>query len=96
VHIVSGYLAPSGAREVCHHFADDEDFSILHCLELHELEVNPWRLADPHLNLISSLTSAKIEKIIFTHSPAFKLSVGHPYPGETRRHFGQFGRGIEV
>jgi hypothetical protein len=32
-----------------------------------------------HLNLISSITSTKIEKIILAESPAFKLSVGDTY-----------------
>jgi hypothetical protein len=59
---------------------DDRNFAILsHCLELRELEIVASRLTDAHLNLVSSITSSRIEKITLDRSPAFMLPAGHTY-----------------
>ena len=53
--------------------------SLSQCRELCELEVFALSLNDVELDLVSSITSATIEKIILTHSTAFRLPAGHAY-----------------
>ena len=53
--------------------------ALSHCRELCELEVFALSLNDLELNLVSSITSTNIEKIILTHSTAFRLPTGHAY-----------------
>lgn len=52
---------------------------LAHCQELCELEVFALSLDDAELNLLSSITSMSVEKIILTHSTAFRLPAGHAY-----------------
>ena len=50
-----------------------------HCQELCELEIVTPNQDDVELNLLSSITSAKIEKIVISRSTAFQLPVVHAY-----------------
>lgn len=58
---------------------DTHSLMLSHCQKLRELEVYMPRANDAELNLISSITSTKIEKIILTCSPAFGLSASDTY-----------------
>lgn len=76
------YLLPRSLQNISDHisFLDGGRYLALsHCQELREFEAFALYLNDAELDLISSITSTKIEKIIFTHAPAFELSVGHTY-----------------
>ena len=60
--------------------ADGESFLTLsHCRELREFEAYLLHANDAELDLVSSITSTKIEKITFAHSPAFDLPTRHTY-----------------
>ena len=60
--------------------ADGESFVTLsHCRELREFEAYLLHANDAELDLVSSITSTKIEKIIFAHSPTFDLPTRHTY-----------------
>jgi hypothetical protein len=56
-----------------------ELLTLSHCRKLCELEVFVPSPNDAELNLVSSITSANIEKIKLTHSTGFQLSAGHNY-----------------
>ena len=57
--------------------ADHEHLTLSHCHELRELEISVIRLSDVESNIISSVTSINIEKIILSHAAASLHSVGH-------------------
>jgi hypothetical protein len=61
-------------------FADGGDpWTLSHCSELRELEAFVMFANDAELDLISSITSTKIEKITLAHSPAFELPADDTY-----------------
>lgn len=60
-------------------FADEGNLGLSHCQELREFETFGMYMDDYELDFVSSITSTKIQKIILANSPAFELSVGHPY-----------------
>ncbi|KAF9645178.1 hypothetical protein BDM02DRAFT_3120600 [Thelephora ganbajun] len=57
----------------------DHSLTLSHCRELREFEIYAPRPNDTDLNLISSITPTNIQKIILTHSTAFRFSAAHTY-----------------
>ena len=53
--------------------------TLSHCHKLGEPEVSVIRLNGMGLNIISSVTSIKIEKITLNHTAVFLHSVGHTF-----------------
>ena len=53
--------------------------TLSHCHELGEPEVSMIRLNGAGLNIISSVTPIKVEKITLNHTAAFLHSVGHTF-----------------
>ena len=74
-------LSLPATRTLCHNLSTEGKsfLTLSQCRELSEFEAYMIYADDAELDLISSIASTKIKRIIIKYSPAFELRVGHTY-----------------